>query len=329
MEKINEELQSKYVPSYVRDDDVTSHNGGVSSVFDSQSEAHSDRSHQLSEFSKRSGITNFSSGMISKLSKPTILPKEPTLIAQAEKKDLNNKLRDIDKTISQARGTEDNEALTADQMKALLAECRREADALEMMEVGEDMEDDDSLAYSEQKSASVSVISTQVVPYEGMNAVLIEAKRLIKEIEEDGEDMPTLPKSLPPPSPHADIKLKLKAQEDEMALIMKELDQKELRLQERLDQQNRFDAHLAKEAEEVLPSVYEEEEEADNYDELIRNTEAEIQMLATPHKSLIDESMPFAYRMAQMSEAQQEEYQHEGELQPIPEDESLHFQDNN
>jgi hypothetical protein len=44
-----------------------------------------------------------------------------------------------------------------------------------------------------------------------MNAVLIEAKRLIKEIEEDGEDMPTLPKSLPPPSPHADIKLKLKA----------------------------------------------------------------------------------------------------------------------
>jgi hypothetical protein len=33
---------------------------------------------------------------------------------------------------------------------------------------------------------------------------------------------------------------------------------------------------LAKEAEEVLPSVYEEEEEADNYDELIRNTEAEI-----------------------------------------------------
>jgi hypothetical protein len=87
--------------------------------------------------------------MISKLSKPTILPKEPTLIAQAEKKDLNNKLRDIDKTISQARGTEDNEALTADQMKALLAECRREADALEMMEVGEDMEDDDSLAYSE------------------------------------------------------------------------------------------------------------------------------------------------------------------------------------
>ena len=72
-----------------------------------------------------------------------MLPKEGVLREAAEKKDLQSKLKDIDDSLDQAwKYMTEGEKITPSQMQALLAECRWEADAIEMMEVSEDLEDD-------------------------------------------------------------------------------------------------------------------------------------------------------------------------------------------
>lgn len=49
--------------------------------------------------SKKTGLSKLSSGVISKISKKTVLPKESVLWDQAEKKDLEQKLKEIDSTL--------------------------------------------------------------------------------------------------------------------------------------------------------------------------------------------------------------------------------------
>jgi len=59
----------------------------------SENDMMSERSAQLSNFSKRTGISNYSSSVLSKLSKPSVLPKESSVRDQAENRDLKNRLR--------------------------------------------------------------------------------------------------------------------------------------------------------------------------------------------------------------------------------------------
>lgn len=68
-----------------------------SSVHDTETnEIITEKSMPLSTYSKKTGVSKISQGVISKLSKKTILPKEGVLREAAEKKDLELKLKEID-----------------------------------------------------------------------------------------------------------------------------------------------------------------------------------------------------------------------------------------
>ena len=64
-------------------------------------------------------------------------------------------------------------------MSALIEQCKREQETLEMLEVNEDMESDTG-DHSPEK-----VDSSAVVPYTDYNTALLEAKKLLAEIEAD------------------------------------------------------------------------------------------------------------------------------------------------
>ena len=53
--------------------------------------------------SKKTGLSKLSSSVISKISKKTVLPGESVLWDQAEKKDFEQKLKEIDSTLEQSR----------------------------------------------------------------------------------------------------------------------------------------------------------------------------------------------------------------------------------
>ena len=74
-------------------------------------------------------------------------------------------------------------------MQALLAECWWEANAIEMMEVSEDMEDDTvSMISAKSKwtnNYDLAPIENQIVTYSHFDSVLNEAKQLMKEIKNE------------------------------------------------------------------------------------------------------------------------------------------------
>ena len=110
MEEINDELKTKFLALPAPDDDESSQNmDDTSSVGNFQTsvmgdkqksdtafDMMSERSQQLSMISKRSGISNFSHSVISKLSKPMSLPRDKNLRERAEDTMLKQNLRQID-----------------------------------------------------------------------------------------------------------------------------------------------------------------------------------------------------------------------------------------
>lgn len=109
MERINDELKTKYLALPPCSDDNETINDDVSSMYNFQSsvkggkraseknsDIYSERSVQLSLISKRSGITNFSHSVVSRLSKPVSLPKEKILREKAESKLYKSNIKEID-----------------------------------------------------------------------------------------------------------------------------------------------------------------------------------------------------------------------------------------
>lgn len=66
-------------------------------------DSRSEKSGQFSQVSKKTGVTSLHTGVLSKLSKPSVLPKESSLRDNAEKKDLQLKMKEIDATLEEAR----------------------------------------------------------------------------------------------------------------------------------------------------------------------------------------------------------------------------------
>ena len=69
-------------------------------------------------------------------------------------------------------------------MNALLEQCKREQETLEMLEVNEDEESD--AGYTSPSKVGEGA----VVPYQDYNVALTEAKELLAELEEDMKQQP-------------------------------------------------------------------------------------------------------------------------------------------
>lgn len=132
MEKINDELKTKYLalpPPQTDDgsvhDDLSSLNGMVSVMGGKEGSNHNDmlseRSVQLTQISKRSGISSFSHSVISKLSKPISLPKEKILREQAEDKLYKNHMQEIDSCLQKVH-SDTSRTINEDQMSKLVEE---------------------------------------------------------------------------------------------------------------------------------------------------------------------------------------------------------------
>lgn len=134
MEAINDELKAKYLalpcPSDndTINDDVSSMNNFQPSVYGGKKgseknyDAFSERSVQLTQISKRSGISGFSHSIVSKLSKPQSFPKEKTLRDKAENKFYKQSLREIEDNLSKVRNISGNKPISDDQMRRLVDE---------------------------------------------------------------------------------------------------------------------------------------------------------------------------------------------------------------
>lgn len=170
MERINDELKTKYLALPPPSDDETVHDD-VSSMYNFQSsvygdkkgneksiDANSQRSAQLSMFSKRSGISNFSHSIISKLSKPISLPKEKILREKAEEKLYKQSIKDIDSCLDQVRSSHNSQHLSEDQMSRLVSECQKEKDRISMLEATEEDEDDDNYSGAQQDDSRALVL---------------------------------------------------------------------------------------------------------------------------------------------------------------------------
>lgn len=109
MELINDELKTKYLALPAPSDDESMGHGDTSSVGNFQTsvmgsrkkseremDIFSERSQQLTQISKRSGISSYSHSVLSKLSKPVSLPGDKLLRAQAEEKHLKQNLKEIE-----------------------------------------------------------------------------------------------------------------------------------------------------------------------------------------------------------------------------------------
>ena len=108
IEKINDELKTRFLalPPASEDDsihdDVSSMKNLQSSVYgdrptsEKDFDMFSERSAQLTQISKRSGITSISQSLMNKLGKPLSLPKEKVLREKAEDKFFKQNLKEID-----------------------------------------------------------------------------------------------------------------------------------------------------------------------------------------------------------------------------------------
>lgn len=134
MEAINDELKAKYLalpsPSDndTINDDISSMNNFQPSVYGGKKgseknyDAFSERSVQLTQISKRSGISGFSHSIVSKLSKPQSFPKEKTLRDKAENKFYKQSLREIEDSLGKVRNISGNKPISDDQMRKLVDE---------------------------------------------------------------------------------------------------------------------------------------------------------------------------------------------------------------
>ena len=105
LEEINQELHSKYIAMPLNDDASSAAGGPATSVYSGvkDMDAYTERSYMLSQSSAFDTRSNISSKVLSKLSKPTVLPKEEALRDNAEKRDLSNRLSEVEKSILKAR----------------------------------------------------------------------------------------------------------------------------------------------------------------------------------------------------------------------------------
>jgi hypothetical protein len=134
MEAINDELKTKFLalpsPSDhdTVNDDISSMNNYQTSVFGDKKgsskdyDIYSERSVQLTQISKRSGISGFSHSIVSKLSKPHSFPKEKILREKAEDKYYKQTMREIEDSLSQVRNINGKKPISDDQMSRLVDE---------------------------------------------------------------------------------------------------------------------------------------------------------------------------------------------------------------
>jgi hypothetical protein len=266
MEKINDELRTKYLalPPAQDDnsvhDDISSVNGMASVMGGKEESKHidmlSERSIQLTQISKRSGISTISHSVISKLSKPISLPKEKILREQAEDKLYKSHIKEIDSCLHKVH-SESSRTITEDQMSRLVEECRRDNERAEMREVEERDEDDEG---EEEKLSHNN--SQALVLYGDENTKLSEAQHLLdilerqkeafdrgdflaiqaemgegdQEIDEE-EEFEKLEKY---DAEENDLKRRLQEQEDNLAEIMKEIEEKEMKLKQAIEENNKF-----------------------------------------------------------------------------------------
>lgn len=176
MEEINSQLTSNFLALPAGSDAASSHNDDLNSHFDLNSQIGQDmiseRSAQLSEFSRRTGISNISHTVLSQMSKASVMPKEKHLVAQAEARDLKERLQKLDSSLSQARDY--NTKITAEQVKLLVEECERE---VEMQEVPSELESDS------HSVAGTVTYEHALVPLPVKSTALDHAKQILWDIE--------------------------------------------------------------------------------------------------------------------------------------------------
>ena len=132
MEEINDQLKTKFL-ALPPADGTDSMNNDFSTVSNMQTsvfgekqgsednvDLFSERSAQLTQISKRSGISGISHSIVSKLSKPVSLPKEKFLREKAESKVSKQFIKEIDDNLDKIRNN--NQAITEDQMSRLVDE---------------------------------------------------------------------------------------------------------------------------------------------------------------------------------------------------------------
>jgi len=266
IEKINDELKTKFLalPPLSEDesinDDITSMKNLQSSVHGDRASSEKDfdifseRSAHLTMISKRSGITSISHSLMNKLSKPLSLPKEKTLRDKAEEKILKQNLKEIDDWINKTRSDKSSQIMSDDQMSKLIQEWRRENERAQMLETAEEDEDDDDKERDTQ--------SKVVALYEEDNSKLAEAKEFLDLIIKQKE---ALEKGLPLPTGPGDqlaiesvdnnkileenkklnkvessLKKQLIEQENYLANLMKEIEEKEEMLKKAIEENNKY-----------------------------------------------------------------------------------------
>lgn len=265
IEKINDELKTRFLALPPADDesihdDVKSTSNFQTSVFGGKNtsvkdfDMFSERSAQLTQISKRSGITSISHSLISKLSKPTSFPKEKILREKAEEKYLKSSLREIDDCLNKTRSAVHQEQITDQQMALLIKECQKENERVQMLEVNEEDEDDCDNDNGESKA---------LVVFEPDNSKLNEAQELLKkiivqkdciekgipfpiepgdEIEDDDEEVQAAIEAEREQLDHVegDLRRRLQEQEDYLANIMKEIEEKEIMLKNAIEENNKY-----------------------------------------------------------------------------------------
>ncbi|CAI2376509.1 unnamed protein product [Moneuplotes crassus] len=269
VEEINDQLRTRFLAlppaeeNQSDHDEVSSMANMQSSVFgggkssDKNADIFSERSVQLSQFSKRSGISGISHSLVSKLNKPVSLPKDKFLRNEAEDKLSKQSLKEIESNLDRIRNI-DTASITEDQMSLLIQECQKENDQVAMMETNEEDEDDE-----DYNSTPTKDYSQEVVLYSSENTKLDEAQELLDDLtkrfeaykegnfpvdddepEEEQKEAEEEHKKIT--AEEGSLKQRLQEQEDNLANIMKEIEEKEALLKKAIEENNKF---LAEEGE--------------------------------------------------------------------------------
>ena len=133
MEEINDQLKTKFLALPSPDDDISQSNDDATSMShfqtsvmgdkqksDKEFDIMSERSQQLTQISKRSGISSFSYSVITKLNKPVSLPGDKNLREKAEDAVLKRNLKEIDECLSKAKSDTSRQSITETQMSKLV-----------------------------------------------------------------------------------------------------------------------------------------------------------------------------------------------------------------
>lgn len=262
MEQINDVLKSKFLalPPCTDDasmhDDVSSmHNAQMSAFGDKKGsdknvDVFSERSVQLSQMTKRSGLSNYSHSIISKLSKPVSLPKEKILREQAESKLYKSSIKEIDDCISQIHTPNTDKPMSEDQISRLVDECRRENDRVAMLETNEEDEDSDGT----DRGYKGQSYSSSIMLYSDKNTKLSEAQEMLDYLVmhtealkrgeilplENGSEEDVIDEKEQLEDEEADLKRRLQEQEDNLAAILREIEEKESKLKAAIEENNKY-----------------------------------------------------------------------------------------